>query len=409
MLWASQILLLAPKSRQVWLWGPASSTDYAGQVSYFFPRKWSRSGNDPCCLPPCLLLGNSINTLAAAQPGQIVFLGRTEKLSQSSHTHPGVPHRCHPAVSQFLCKVHLQKKCFHHESSMPTSHSPSYHSTKHWAQNEQEEASGNAVRSVPALGFTSLPGQRALGLPVFLAVGGAACRSREPSVNESWFSLEKGLPRGDEAASCLGRQFRGLEPKESQLAAIIWSRGMIAASDWKGGALAKKCHWWCHVSVLQVMALPNLWKKITWSWNVRTPNQFSAGLALGTWPDSRHRWGVHSAFSTFPYGWLRGEGSKCMCSWFLTWKMAMCNPSQHSGITGRSPSLQCRYYMGSCQVSALASSICFCRWAWLLALYPLVCFSLYLPVISLQFLVLLHLCQLETWWMLQKSLTQVSG
>lgn len=72
-----------------------------------------------------------------------------------------------------------------------------------------------------ALGFASLLGWQALGLPVFLAVGGAACRSRETSADESWISLEKGLPRGDEAASCLGRRFRGLELKESELAAII--------------------------------------------------------------------------------------------------------------------------------------------------------------------------------------------
>lgn len=65
--------------------------------------------------------------------------------------------------------------------------------------------------------------------------------------------------------------------------------------------------------------------------------------------------------------------------------------------------------MGRCRDSALASNSCVCRWAWLLALCSLVYISLYLPVISLQFLVLLHLFHLEIWWMLQKSLMQYSG
>lgn len=37
---------------------------------------------------------------------------------------------------------------------------------------------------------------------MLLAVGGDAFGSREPSADESWRSLEEGLPQGGEAASC---------------------------------------------------------------------------------------------------------------------------------------------------------------------------------------------------------------
>lgn len=84
----------------------------------------------------------------------------------------------------------------------------------------------------------------------FLGWGGAACRSREPSVDESWSSLEGDLPWGDEAASCWDQQFQGLEAKKK----IFWLQtfeagGLIAKSDWMEKALAEKYHCWCFTNI----------------------------------------------------------------------------------------------------------------------------------------------------------------
>lgn len=194
---------------------------------FSFPRKWSRSGNGPCCIPPCLLLGNSINMLAAAWLGQNCVPQKDRK---------AIPKVVTPILGCLVDVVLQYHSVF--ATQIPTMVNSVAHKSFSFLPPSQTLSLKQTARSFwkcrevyDSPGFISLLGQQALGLLVFLAVGGAACWFREPSADESRVSLEKDCPRRHKTASCLGQWFQGLELKELHLAAIIKSWRLRAASD----------------------------------------------------------------------------------------------------------------------------------------------------------------------------------